>query len=819
MGCLKFWSDSFNIMDGIIVLLSWVETMFDILGGSVSGLSAIKVVRVFRMFRVMRIFKLVRHLKALQRLIAIISGSLEQISMIALLLMVFMFMYTLLGMQFFGGLIQKVNGVVPRQNYDSFINAFFTTFQILTTDSWADVMIQTLKDLSNWLSLFFVSWIFFGNYFLMNMFVSIVLDGFASASAEEEAAKKAKDRKKEQAEEKKLAAAEEAKSAVCAPHKEEASEAVGASPDEASSPLSRREREESAITVRPELAQEIFLGETPKTSGTGISPRKATRIRRKSTVRSGNSGSPLSPQPTRRRSSVKSPPKTSENGDKNSAKVAPGDPAYADDGAATGAGGAEDEDEDYDYDDDENENGLYDAHSLGTFRMFCSCRRLLNLTDLEEMERLNVGGEKKAATLAENQFNAARELKKKIESETGEGGDVEVSKPAVEYVLDHVLQPFSVWNIVYSIVAHKMFERFILICIVVSSAFLAWETPNMDPESSKVMILETQDTVFTLIFTCEMCLKIFLLGLWGAPNAYLSETWNRLDCFIVISSLISLIMSGIDISFLRAIRFLRLLRPLRMIGRNAGMKTVINTLFQTIPQMGNVVAVIGLVYVIFGILAVQLWGGKMWYCYNSADSISDWTSIRTKDDCLTAGGEWAKYRKNFDNLGIAMLTLFEVASGENWSDTMYQTIDAVSDSDMPIRDSSIYAGFYFVFFMIVMSFFLYSLFTGVIFDTFTKLRDEASGLGLLAPAQKKWVESQIKVVRASPILKIPRPPKGYRMYAYDIATSTVFELTIVGLICSNILILACSYNTQPDAQTKIVEDINFAFTIVFTGKF
>jgi hypothetical protein len=56
-----------------------------------------------------------------------------------MLLALFMFIYTLLGMQIFGGqfLPESVTGI--RQSFDTFFGAFFTVFQVLTVENWNDI--------------------------------------------------------------------------------------------------------------------------------------------------------------------------------------------------------------------------------------------------------------------------------------------------------------------------------------------------------------------------------------------------------------------------------------------------------------------------------------------------------------------------------------------------------------------------------------------------------------------------------------------------------------------------------------------------------
>jgi hypothetical protein len=88
-----------------------------------------------------------------------------------------------------------------------------------------------------------------------------------------------------------------------------------------------------------------------------------------------------------------------------------------------------------------------------------------------------------------------------------------------------------------------------LVAIILSSLKLVIDTyySNSDPNSYTnpsdkrfVIILNNLDTTFTAIFTMEMTLKMISLGFIMDLNSYLSDTWSKLDFFIVTFSLLDL---------------------------------------------------------------------------------------------------------------------------------------------------------------------------------------------------------------------------------------------------------------------------------------
>lgn len=122
LGPKKYIRDRINYLDGAIVILSLIELGFFREG---STLSAFRTVRIFRTFRVLRVARLLRTLHSMQVIIGVISRSISSFIYIAILLMLFVFIYSLLGSQLFGGQIRNKEF---RSNFDSFNQSFVTTF-------------------------------------------------------------------------------------------------------------------------------------------------------------------------------------------------------------------------------------------------------------------------------------------------------------------------------------------------------------------------------------------------------------------------------------------------------------------------------------------------------------------------------------------------------------------------------------------------------------------------------------------------------------------------------------------------------------------
>jgi len=76
---------------------------------------------------------------------------------------------------------------------------------------------------------------------------------------------------------------------------------------------------------------------------------------------------------------------------------------------------------------------------------------------------------------------------------------------------------------------------------------------------------------------------------------------------IVFFSILTWILEAVlddGFEFIRAFRALRALRPLRVVSRNEGMKTVVDALLESVPALFNVLLIVLLFLLVFGILGV-----------------------------------------------------------------------------------------------------------------------------------------------------------------------------------------------------------------------
>nr|pir hypothetical protein C54D2.5 - Caenorhabditis elegans [Caenorhabditis elegans] len=159
------------------------------------------------------------------------------------------------------------------------------------------------------------------------------------------------------------------------------------------------------------------------------------------------------------------------------------------------------------------------------------------------------------------------------------------------------------------------FDRITMAVIMINCVTLGMYRPcedGPDCDTYRCQILDIIDNCIFVYFAFEMVIKIMALGFYG-PAAYMSDTWNRLDFFIVMAGIAEFVLHeylGGNIN-LTAIRTVRVLRPLRAVNRIPSMRILVNLLLDTLPMLGNVLLLCFFVFFIFGIVGVQLWAGLL----------------------------------------------------------------------------------------------------------------------------------------------------------------------------------------------------------------
>ncbi len=180
---------------------------------------------------------------------------------------------------------------------------------------------------------------------------------------------------------------------------------------------------------------------------------------------------------------------------------------------------------------------------------------------------------------------------------------------------------------------NKIFETFVIGVIIFSALIIGAKTYHIDP--ALLQLFEYLDLGVTLFFLVEVIIRMIAER---SLKAFFSKGWNVFDFVIVAASLVPVEES--EMALLG--RLLRIFRVLRLVSVIPELRVMLNAFVKSIPRMGYVSLLMFIIFYIYAAIGSILFGKinpELW-----------------------------------ENITIAMLTLFRVATFEDWTDVMYETM-------------------------------------------------------------------------------------------------------------------------------------------------
>lgn len=337
---------------------------------------------------------------------------------------------------------------------------------------------------------------------------------------------------------------------------------------------------------------------------------------------------------------------------------------------------------------------------------------------------------------------------------------------------------------VLQIIKYPWFDRFILMLIIASSALLATETQTFPASGSKTeTIYFWLDVFFNICFTTELIMKCYAQSIWRSQGAYLRSKFNIMDATVVTVSWVIVVVG--EALPIRSLRVLRVLRPLRTVQRVKGLRLVVEAIMSSIPAVGSVCAIGLAILTILSVLGMQFFLGKMHRCTLTP------TIVMNKSECIAAGGIWRKAKFNFDSFPEAFLSVFIIATGDNWQDIMFETMDAVGVDIQPDFNHSPFASAYFLLCVLVAMLLWSNLFISALVDNFNSVsKTDSDGSVLITDEQRMWQHAMLlAIMHADNEWRRNPPPKRWRAFIHRFVSKPAFDMLSVGMILINMAIV------------------------------
>nr|XP_029732756.1 voltage-dependent calcium channel type A subunit alpha-1-like isoform X8 [Aedes albopictus] len=186
-GVKNFFKDPWNIFDFITVIGSIIDALVLELGENSFN------VGFLRLFRAARLIKLLRQGYTIRILLWTFVQSFKALPYVCLLIAMLFFIYAIIGMQVFGNIeLEPESAITRHNNFRSFVQGLMLLFRCATGESWPNIMLACLKGRpcdpragksnetcgSTLAYAYFVSFIFFCSFLMLNLFVAVIMDNF-----------------------------------------------------------------------------------------------------------------------------------------------------------------------------------------------------------------------------------------------------------------------------------------------------------------------------------------------------------------------------------------------------------------------------------------------------------------------------------------------------------------------------------------------------------------------------------------------------------------------------------------------------------------
>ncbi|GMH93963.1 hypothetical protein TL16_g12770 [Triparma laevis f. inornata] len=175
--------------------------------------------------------------------------------------------------------------------------------------------------------------------------------------------------------------------------------------------------------------------------------------------------------------------------------------------------------------------------------------------------------------------------------------------------------------------------------------------------------------------------------------------------------------------------------------------------------------------------------------------------------------------QNFDNVGLAFNLLFEITTTEGWVDVMYAAVDQMGKDMQHKRDANLGNIAFFLLFMLIGAFFVMELFVGVVIDNFNRLREKKGGNIFMTDEQQQWAKTQAFIMKIKPEKKIKPPGGAFGDWCYNFVMPNInpkFDQGIMACIMINSLTMSMEHHGQSSTFKVFIEAANYVFAAVFT---
>ncbi len=230
--------------------------------------------------------------------------------------------------------------------------------------------------------------------------------------------------------------------------------------------------------------------------------------------------------------------------------------------------------------------------------------------------------------------------------------------------------------------------RAAITAVILFAGVLAGVETSAAIQAQHGALLHALDAAVLVIFVIEIALKLLAHG--RRPLDFFRDGWNVFDFSIVVLCLLP--VGG---PFAAVLRLVRALRVLRLITALPKLQLLVGALLKSLGAMGYVGLLLALMFYIYAVTGIHLFGTQS--------------------------------PQYFGSLPVALVSLFQVITLDNWSDLLSATQ----------RAAPVAATAYFVTFILLGTMIMLNLFIGIVMNSMSEMHVEMDGQRQSARAQSE----------------------------------------------------------------------------------
>ncbi|XP_067323731.1 voltage-dependent R-type calcium channel subunit alpha-1E isoform X5 [Anolis sagrei] len=205
-------------------------------------------------------------------------------------------------------------------------------------------------------------------------------------------------------------------------------------------------------------------------------------------------------------------------------------------------------------------------------------------------------------------------------------------------------------------------------------------------------LLYYAEFIFLGLFLLEMSLKMYGMG----PRLYFHSSFNCFDCGVTVGSIFEVVWAifrpgtSFGISVMRALRLLRIFKVTKYW---ASLRNLVVSLMSSMKSIISLLFLLFLFIVVFALLGMQLFGGR----FNFMDGTPS---------------------ANFDTFPAAIMTVFQILTGEDWNEVMYNGIRSQGGVS-----SGMWSSIYFIVLTLFGNYTLLNVFLAIAVDNLANAQE------------------------------------------------------------------------------------------------